>query len=95
MDRRTLPKGETFTKLPPKKRQAFDVTLDVTVAEHQAEVLVDSKGRRHTAPFMQFRNAPEGESRGNGSSLRALTYSEGRWAQFWQKIDSRGFQLVA
>ena len=28
-------------------------------------------------------------------SLRTLTYSEGRWAQFWQKIDVRGFQLAA
>ena len=28
-------------------------------------------------------------------SLRTLTYSEGRWAQFWQKIDTRGFQLAA
>lgn len=28
-------------------------------------------------------------------SLRTLNYSEGRWNQFWQKIDVRGFQLAA
>lgn len=28
-------------------------------------------------------------------SLRTLNYSEGRWDQFWQKIDTRGFQLAA
>ncbi len=28
-------------------------------------------------------------------SLRTLSYSEGRWAQFWQKIDANGFSLAA
>ncbi len=27
--------------------------------------------------------------------LRTLSYSEGRWDQFWQKIDTRGLQLAA
>lgn len=28
-------------------------------------------------------------------SLRTLSYSEGRWAQFWQKIDTNGYSIVA
>jgi len=68
IDRRTLPRGETFTASPQEKRQVVDVRLDVVVTEYQAEVLVDSKGRRHTAAFPAGVNAPVQY----GSSVRGM-----------------------
>lgn len=51
IDRRTLPKGESFRSEEPESRQVFDVVLQCMVREYRAEVLVDSKGNRYVATF--------------------------------------------
>lgn len=51
IDRRTLPRGVTFTVEEPEKRQVIDLHMDFIVREYQVEVLVDSGGNRHVAPF--------------------------------------------
>lgn len=58
IDGRSLPKGETFSSRPPETRQVVEVRLDVFVTEYQAEVLLDSKGRKYTAPFPEGVSAP-------------------------------------
>jgi len=58
IDRRTLPRGETFISAKPEKRQKFDIILKIWVTEYQAEVLIDSKGRRYVAPFPDEVKAP-------------------------------------
>lgn len=51
IDRRTLPKGRTFTALPCVCRQVFDIEIQRVVTEYQAEVLVDDLGNQYTATF--------------------------------------------
>jgi transposase len=51
IDRRTLPKGRSFTSLPPERRQVFDIEVHRVVTEYQAEVLIDELGNRYTATF--------------------------------------------
>ena len=51
IDRRTLPKGRSFTALPPERRQVFDIEVHRVVTEYQAEVLIDEFGHRYTANF--------------------------------------------
>lgn len=68
VDRRTLPRGESYTECKPEKRQVFDVKLSVFVTEYQAEVLVDGKGRKYVAPFPTGVTAPVQY----GSGVRSL-----------------------
>jgi len=51
IDRRTLPKGLSFTTAAPERRQVFDIEVHRVVTEYQAEVLVDEQGNRYVAPF--------------------------------------------
>lgn len=56
LDRRTLPRGVTYTEGEPEKRQVFDVLIKKVVTEYQAQVLIGDDGSRHCADF------PEGVS---------------------------------
>lgn len=57
VDRRSLPKGKKYKKLPPQMRQVFDIVISRFVIEYQAEVLEDEDGKQYVAPF------PEGVTR--------------------------------
>jgi len=57
IDKRTLPKGKKYKKLPPQTRQVFDIVISRFVTEYQAEVLEDEEGKQYVAPF------PEGVDR--------------------------------
>ncbi|MBF0312916.1 MAG: IS66 family transposase, partial [Oligoflexia bacterium] len=68
IDRRTLSKDEVFTLEEPEKRQVIDVNLEFIVREYQAEVLVDSQGKRYVATFPEHIN----KSIQYGPSVKAL-----------------------
>lgn len=51
IDRRTLPKGLSFTAADPERRQVFDIEVRRVVTEYQAEVLIDEHGNRYVATF--------------------------------------------
>ncbi|WP_409524409.1 IS66 family transposase [Nitrincola sp. MINF-07-Sa-05] len=51
IDRRTLPKGSTYTFAGYETRQVFDIDISRLVTEYRAEILEDEQGNRVTAPF--------------------------------------------
>jgi transposase len=51
IDRRTLPRDGQYTSAGFETRQVFNIKISSHVIEYQAEVLVDQKGQRFTAPF--------------------------------------------
>lgn len=51
IDRRTLPKDEKFKSAEPEVRQVVDLEIKAVYKEYQAEVLVDTQGRRYVAKF--------------------------------------------
>jgi len=50
IDRRTIPPGD-YKEAGFEKRQIFDIVISRIVTEYQAQILVDSKGKRFVAPF--------------------------------------------
>ena len=56
MDRNTLPQGQ-YREAGYETRQVVDVDITTIVTEWRAEILEDSLGKRHVAPF------PEGVTR--------------------------------
>lgn len=84
VDRRTLPKNLEFVQGMPEKRQVFDVTLQVHVTEYQAEVLIDSKGKRYLAPFPDGVSAPVQY----GHSVRGLAlYLSNYQMMPWERLE--------
>ena len=51
IDRRTLPKGTTFTHAGYEARQVIDIDIRRQVTEYRAEVLLDKQGNRYVAEF--------------------------------------------
>ena len=51
IDRRALPKNNTYTTSTPEIRQVKDIEVNVIITEYQAEVLIDEQGSRHVAKF--------------------------------------------
>jgi transposase len=51
IDRRTLPKGHTYTFKGYENRQVFDIDIRRLVTEYRAEIMEDEQGTRFVAPF--------------------------------------------
>ena len=66
IDRRSIPAGD-YKEAGFEKRQVFDIVISSIVTEYQAQILVDSTGRRFVACF------PEGVTRPTqyGSGIKA------------------------
>lgn len=51
IDRRTLPKEQTYKEVGFDKRQVFDIDIARFVTEYQAQILEDENGHRYVAMF--------------------------------------------
>ena len=51
IDKRTLPKGQTYKEVGFDKRQVFDIDISRFVTEYQAQILEDENGNRYVAEF--------------------------------------------
>lgn len=57
IDRRTLPK-DNYTTIGFEARQIVDFSISTCITEYRAEILLDSKGKRHIASFPDFVKRP-------------------------------------
>lgn len=51
LDKKTLPKGNIYTKIKAKIRQVTDIIIKRKVTEYQAEAVVDQNGKEYVASF--------------------------------------------
>jgi transposase len=58
IDKRTLPRGETYTEVGYESRQVFDIDISRYVTEYRAQILEDDKGNRYVAQFPESVTAP-------------------------------------
>jgi len=74
IDRRTLPKEQTYKEIGFDKRQVFDVDISRFVTEYQAQILEDENGHRYVAEFPE--NVSSAVQYGNALKAHAVYMSQ-------------------
>jgi transposase len=74
IDRRTLPKDQTYKEIGFDKRQVFDVDISRFVTEYQAQILEDENGHRYVAEFPE--NVRSAVQYGNALKAHAVYMSQ-------------------
>lgn len=70
IDRRKIPNNTTYKKAKPEIRQVKDFSVEITVTEYQAEVLIDENGKRYVADFPE--NVTKAIQYGSGIKANAV-----------------------
>ena len=74
IDRRTLPKDQTYKEVGFDKRQVFDIDISRFVTEYQAQILEDENGHRYVAEFPE--NVSSAVQYGNALKAHAVYMSQ-------------------